>query len=136
MKVLVVAAIAALMSMTAQAQSVFVFTTSSGEVGVVDNGVDNSVVVINGEPYPIEPLQWSMRGEAAILEVVVVEPATTIKFMRNGDEMACAVTNDGEVHYPKVYGMRVVKLRKYRKEMGAFVPLKSVVVQTQPQIQQ
>ena len=127
---------AALMSMTAQAQSVLVFTTSSGEVGVVDNGVDNSIVVINGEVYQTEPVQWSMRGETAILEVVVVEPAVTIKFMRNGNEMACAVTNDEEVHYPQVYGMRVVKLRKYRKEMGGFVPLKSVVVQTQPSVKQ
>lgn len=136
MKVLVVAAMAALMSMTAQAQSVFVFTTSSGEVGVVDNGVDNSIVVINGEMYQTEPVQWSMRGETAVLEVVVVEPSVTIKFMRNGNEMACALTNDEEVHYPKVYGIRVVKLRKYRKSMDKFTPLKSVVVQTQPKVQQ
>lgn len=136
MKVLVVVAIAALMSMTAQAQDVFVFTTSSGEVGVLDNGADSNIVVINGEVYQTEPVRWSMRGETAILEVVIIEPAVTIKFMRSGNEMACAVTNDEEVHYPQVYGMRVVKLRKYRKEMDGFVPLKSVVVQTQPQVRQ
>lgn len=136
MKVLVVAAMAALMSMTAQAQSMFVFTTSSGEVGVLDNGVDNSIVVINGEVYQTEPVQWSVRGETAILEVVVVEPAVTIKFMRNGNEMACAVTNDEEVHYPQVYGMRPMGIRKYSKSVEKFIPLKSVVVQTQPQVQQ